>query len=85
MCFCSTPFKKNFDFDFDYLLFWGDQFIPLDFCLISMITLKCGFVFPTIYSCFNFQLFDYPDPCFDQYTSFQYFIQPKLEIFKFIV
>lgn len=54
-------------------------------CLISMITLKCGFIFPTIYSCFNFQLFDYPDPCFDQYTSFQYFIQPKLEIFKFIV
>lgn len=31
MCFCSTPFKKNFDLDFDYLLFWGDQFIPLDF------------------------------------------------------
>lgn len=31
MCFCSMPFKKNFDFDFDYLLFWGDRFIPLDF------------------------------------------------------
>lgn len=53
-------------------------------CLISMISLKCGFIFPTIYSCFNFQLFDYPDPCFDQYTSFQYFIQPKLEI-KYII
>lgn len=29
--FLLNTFKKNFDFDFDYLLFWGDRFIPLDF------------------------------------------------------
>lgn len=29
--FAQRLLKKNFDFDFDYLLFWGDRFIPLDF------------------------------------------------------
>lgn len=31
LCVFAQRLLKKFDFDFDYLLFWGDQFIPLDF------------------------------------------------------